>query len=218
MNWLHCCCVSNNRADHLAFLGDQYNNSATGSEANHPSESSAPRLPVRRASPRPDEDDFSRCGLEEPPTARSAASRGSMSLEEKEHEKARLQKLVKDFAREAITGIAVSVIHPETAIRSAHFFQMDRYLTVFSLKPKDGSTADASVQDFNVRDLTSIYKGVEVLARAPTLGKAAAACVGLDTNRADRRIFFHFDDGYERDKLYTCLKILRMSVDVGRYD
>merc|ERR1719424_107451 len=132
-------------------------------------------------------------------SARSTASMGSsMSAEEKEREKARLQRLVKDFAKEAVTGIAVNLVNAETARKSPHFFQMDRYLTVFSLKPKDGSTAESSVQDFNVKDLTSIYKGAEVAMKAPSLGGCAAQCVGLDTNRADRRLFFHFDDNYER--------------------
>lgn len=92
--------------------------------------------------------------------------------------------------------------------------QPTRYLTVFSLKPKDGSTADSAVQDFNIRDLTKIYKGPEVLMSAPSLGAAAQQCIGLDTNRADRRLLFHFDEAIERDKFYTCLKILRMSVDI----
>merc|ERR1719517_84536 len=121
-------------------------------------------------------------GTAGPDTARSAASGGSsMSAEEKEREKARLQRLVKDFAKEAVTGIAVSLVNPETGRESPHFFQMDRYLTVFSLKPKDGSTAESSVQDFNVKDLTAIYKGPEVTLKAPFLGNVAALCVGLDT-------------------------------------
>jgi hypothetical protein len=139
-----------------------------------------------------------------------------MSAEEKEREKARLHKLVKDFAKEAVIGIAVTLVSPETARRSPHFFQMDRYLTVFSVKPTDGSTAESSVQDFNMKDVTAIYKGSDVAIKAPSLGSVAAACVGLDTNRADRRLFFHFEDSYERDKFYTCLKILRMSVDINR--
>merc|ERR1719213_76903 len=122
-----------------------------------------------------------------PASARSNASRSSsMSIEEKKREKARLQKLVKDFAKEAVTGIAVSlIVNTETARKSPYFFQMDRYLTVFSLKPKDGSTAESSVQDFNMKDITAIYKGADVAIKAPSLGVAASSCVGLDTNRAD---------------------------------
>jgi hypothetical protein len=138
----------------------------------------------------------------------------SMPAEEKEREKAKLQRLVKDFAKEAVTGIAVHLLSAETARKSPHFFQMDRHLTVFSIRPKDGSTAETAVQDFDVRDLTAIYKGADVAAKCPSLGVCAGYCVGLDTIRADRSLFIYFEDAYERDKFYTCLKILRMSVDI----
>lgn len=79
-----------------------------------------------------------------PASARSNVSKGSsMSTEEKEREKARLQKLVKDFAKEAVTGLTVTIINPESSRRSPYFFQMDRYLTMFSLKPKDRSHASS---------------------------------------------------------------------------
>lgn len=141
-----------------------------------------------------------------------------VSAEEKEREKARLQKLVKEFAKEAVTGIVVSLISPQKGILSPHFFQMDRHLTVFSLQPKDGSSSASgcTLQYVNVRDLTQIYKGAEVSLRAPALGEYAALCVGVDTRRADRQLFFCFDEPLERDKFYTCLKILRMSVDIHR--
>lgn len=147
-------------------------------------------------------------------TARSAASVNSMSPEEKEREKSRLQKLVKDFAKEVVSGILVNLVNPATASQSPHFFQMDRHLTVFSLKPKDGATAEVAVQDYSVKDLTKIYKGPEVLMNCPSLGVLAQHCVAFDTNRADRRLIFVFDEALERDKFYTCLKILRMSVDI----
>mmetsp|Transcript_33296 Transcript_33296/g.72678 ORF Transcript_33296/g.72678 Transcript_33296/m.72678 type:complete len:231 (-) Transcript_33296:277-969(-) len=222
-----CCCVntSTNAEQVGVNAGSDLLTGTTGSdETAFPLESSKPRFLLEK------QDHAAKAVRENPPslgdingsslamnTDRSTASAGSsMSPEEKEREKARLQRMVKDFAKEAVTGIAVSLVSPETARQSPHFFQMDRYLTVFSLKPKDGVGAEALVQDFNVKDLAHIYKGGEVSIKAPSLGGVAVSCVGLDTNRADRRLFFHFDDHYERDKFYTCLKILRMSVDVHR--
>merc|ERR1712217_650061 len=108
-----------------------------------------------------------------------------MSAEEKEREKSRLRRLVKDFAKEAVTGITVSLMSLEGAKKVPHFFQMDRHLTVFTLKPKDGSSADIAAQDLNVSDLAAIYKGSEVCLKAPSLGAAAGSCVGVDTYRAD---------------------------------
>lgn len=152
-----------------------------------------------------------------PSSVRSNASlESTMSAGEKEREKARLQRLVKDFAKEAVTGVAVNLVNAETARKSPHFFQMDRYLTIFSLKPKDGSSADSAVQDFSVKEVTHVYKGSELLMKAPALNGMTSNCVGLDTNRADRSLFLQFDDNYERDKFYTCLNILRMSVDINR--
>mmetsp|Transcript_94599 Transcript_94599/g.149604 ORF Transcript_94599/g.149604 Transcript_94599/m.149604 type:complete len:237 (-) Transcript_94599:112-822(-) len=225
-----CCCVNNpgGNAEQVGMTGELF---GTTQEAAFPTQSSQPHFPQGQEALQrqlqegrsPKElamDSYASGELQahgSVNSARSATSAGSsMSAEEKEREKARLQRLVKDFAKEAVTGIAVNLVNAETARKSPHFFQMDRYLTVFSLKPKDGSTAESSVQDFNVKDLTSIYKGMEVSMKAPSLGSVASSCVGLDTNRADRRLFFHFDDNYERDKFYTCLKILRMSVDINR--
>ncbi|CAK9081751.1 unnamed protein product [Durusdinium trenchii] len=126
-------------------------------------------------------------------TARSAVSASSMSPEEKEREKGRLQKLVKDFAKEVVSGIPVNLVNPATAHPSPHFFQ-----------------------DYSVKELTKIYKGPEVLMNAPNLGVLAQHCVAFDTTRADRRLIFVFDEALERDKFYTCLKILRMSVDISQ--
>jgi len=150
-----------------------------------------------------------------PATDRSSNSGTSdMSSDEKEKEKMRLQKLLKDFAKEAVAGIPVSLVNLRTMRKPPHLFQMDRHLTVFSLKPVDGSTAETAVEDFAVKDVELIYKGYEVSQRFPRLGGDAAACVGLDITRSNYQLIFHFDDNYERDKFYTCLQILRMSIDI----
>lgn len=203
-----CCCVAE-QVGQAELHGLSHAGGGRLPEASYPAMSSL-------SPPRQELGGHSVDGAQSDAECSGAGSTAGMSLEEKEFEKARLHQLVKDFAKEAIRGIAISVINPETARRSPHYFQMDRYLTVFSLKPKDGSTAALSpVRDFNVKDLTGIYKGVEVCLKAPRLGTAAPLCVGLDTNRADQQLFFCFDEQIERDKFYTCLKILRMSVDIS---
>ncbi|CAK9110343.1 Uncharacterized protein SCF082_LOCUS51252, partial [Durusdinium trenchii] len=93
--------------------------------------------------------------------------------------------------------------------------------------PKDGSTAEAAVQDYSVKELTKIYKGPEVLMNAPNLGVLAQHCVAFDTTRVQAlwasSIALVYDlltlscqEALERDKFYTCLKILRMSVDISQ--
>merc|ERR1712039_795762 len=93
-----------------------------------------------------------------------------------------------------------------TSARPPYYFQMDCGLTVISLRPKDGSTAEAPVKEFDVADIVSIYKGPQVCARVPHLGNDALLCVGLDLNRSNLPLLFYFDDKYERDKFYTCLQ------------
>eukprot|EP00440_Ansanella_granifera_P049364 gb/GFBE01053486.1/.p1 GENE.gb/GFBE01053486.1/~~gb/GFBE01053486.1/.p1 ORF type:complete len:217 (+),score=59.77 gb/GFBE01053486.1/:1-651(+) len=211
MDRFFCCCVNTStHAENVSMGSDVLGAQNSFPEASFPLASSTPHFPKvpQAETPVDDTKEAASGGMN---TARSTASAASMSPEEKEKEKGRLQRLVKEFAKEAVTGIAVNLVNPETARQSPHFFQMDRYLTVFSLKPKDGSTAESAVQDFNIKDLTKIYKGPEVLMNAPSLGAVAQQCIALDTNRADRKIFFYFDEAMERDKFYTCLKILRMS-------
>jgi len=139
-----------------------------------------------------------------------------MSAGEHEREKVRLQKLVKGFAREAVIGIAVTLVSPETARMTSYCFQMDRYLTAFSLKPTDGTVPHAvAAQVVSVKDLASICKGSEVAARAPRLAALAVACVGVGTRSGGPLLFFHFNESLERDRFYTCLRVLRMSADLG---
>mmetsp|Transcript_8840 Transcript_8840/g.27198 ORF Transcript_8840/g.27198 Transcript_8840/m.27198 type:complete len:273 (-) Transcript_8840:156-974(-) len=150
-------------------------------------------------------------------SARSDTSWDSeMASEEREREKQRLQRLLKDFAKESMAGIPVNLVNPRTGRMPPYVFQMDRHLTVFSLKPKDGSAVESLVEDFKLRDIVSIYKGHGVSIRAPRLGGDAAECVGLDVRPAERSLLLHFDDTYERDRFYTSLQLLKMSADIQR--
>merc|ERR1712113_752916 len=133
-----------------------------------------------------------------------------------DNEKARLKGLMKDFAKEVVGGVVVIILDLDqnASSRPPYYFQMDRGLTVISLRPRDGSTAEAPIREFDVADIASIYKGPEVSAKVPHLGNDALSCVGLDMNRTNHPLLFYFDDKYERDKFYTCLQIVRMSVDI----
>lgn len=148
-------------------------------------------------------------------SARSCESADSgMASADRDREKARLQRMLKDFAKEAVAGIVVSLVNPRTGRKPPYFMQMDRHLTMLSLRPKDGSTAESAIQDFSVTDIASIYKGHEVFVRAPCLGKEAVGCVGLDMELADCTLIFHFDDAYDRDKFYTSMQVLSLSAGI----
>lgn len=148
-------------------------------------------------------------------TSRSDLSHSSdMPANEREKEKMRLQKLLKDFAKECVGGIPVSVVNTRTGRMPPYLFQMDRRLATFSLRPSDGSSVESVMEDFSMRDVEYIFKGQEVWDRTPALGLDAASCVGLEMNGTRRNLVLHFDDAYERDKFYTSMQVLKMSVDI----
>lgn len=152
-----------------------------------------------------------------PAPAKPGDKKGAMSPREKEQEKARLQEVVKEFSRRAIGGIPVQMIDSETKNVTDHEFIMDKYLYTLSLKM--GAAEDVPQRNFNIKDMSAIYKGPDVAAKVANLAAESSGIVGVDFNGAsEARIFFHFKDSGERDKFYTCLKILRMSVDINTND
>jgi len=144
----------------------------------------------------------------------SVESESDVVNEEREREKGKLQKLLKDFAKDAVAGIAVNLVNLRTGRKPPYFFQMDKHLFVCSLRPKDGSAAEFPIQDFNMTDLVSISKGHDLLARWPCLGREVAGCVGLDLEPDDRSMLLHFDDAFERDKFYTSMQVMLLSVGI----
>merc|ERR1712113_1038076 len=91
------------------------------------------------------------------------------------------------------------------------FFQMDAYLTRFSLR--QSSETEARILDTELKDVRAIYKGPKLDQQEPTLGEASRQCVAIDIKQYDGRLFFYFEDPISRDKFYTGLKILYLSVD-----
>jgi len=137
----------------------------------------------------------------------------------KESEKVVLQEIVRDFARAASAGAPVGLIDADTADVSRAVLVLNRALSNLRLRP-----ADAEEWEFYLMDICHIFKGVELERRAPGLHDVAPCCLGIDIQRvgsADSTsagvhpVFLHFGDVTERDKFYTCLKILRMSAEVS---
>jgi len=183
--------------------------------------------------------------------ASSSTSRASPSMtprtplqEEKDQEKARLQSLVNDFKRNALQGIVVDLIDPESLQVSQHVLSVDRLLIKLSLqevRPGDSTTVDAfmsmrsfsssttssqdgsaqkeGVRSFDMKDLCHIYKDARELPdRAPKLGDTSPI-VGIQVaslSIPEQYVFFCFASEQERDKFYTCLKILHMSANILR--
>lgn len=154
----------------------------------------------------------------------------------KEQEKARLQAVVTDFKRAAVEGIPVDVIDPETLSIARHVFSLDKLLYTLTLRPcsidreetyeSDVTHASSSsrgtrpeVRTFDMKDLRHIFKDPEVVHRSPKLSAYGLRCIGFDVAQGSKAticIFLHFAAETERDKFYTCLKILHMSASILR--
>merc|ERR1712008_519537 len=91
-----------------------------------------------------------------------------------------------------------------------HVFLMDRTFSVMTLQcPR------RLEQRYPMKDLCMILKGTDFVQKMPTLAKYVANCLALVFEGDEGQLIFHFDDSSRRDHFYTCLKILRMSVDIN---
>eukprot|EP00929_Paragymnodinium_shiwhaense_P099409 TRINITY_DN61040_c0_g1_i1.p1 TRINITY_DN61040_c0_g1~~TRINITY_DN61040_c0_g1_i1.p1 ORF type:complete len:264 (+),score=53.70 TRINITY_DN61040_c0_g1_i1:49-840(+) len=148
-------------------------------------------------------------------STQSAASETDMPHEEREKEKTRLQRMLKEFAKEVVAGIPVNLVnshHP--GLVAPCVLQMDKHLQMFSLRLKDGSVADSTSLDFRMADVDSVFKGQEVARRAAFLGSNVAGCVGMNVIPPERSFILYFDDAYERDRFYTSMQVLVLSVGI----
>jgi len=136
----------------------------------------------------------------------------SLTPEEKEREKIRLQKLVKDFAQDAVRGIPVCIIDTRTGNSCNATFRLGKHLEYVALSP---FTNGETERQFGMKEVTSVYKGREVLRLVKLSPESLGAlCVGMFLS-SGRHVVFSFQSQTERDRFYTCLKILRMSVEIS---
>jgi len=138
---------------------------------------------------------------------------------EKEQEKVRLQSIVTDFKRAATTGLAVELIDEETLKISQQIFCLDKLLYKMTLRPLEEDTVSSHV--FDMKNFEQICKGPEAVSKSPKLKSSAARCLRVSfTARSEgetnEHLFFYFPNESERDKFYTCLKILHMSSTILR--
>mmetsp|Transcript_121451 Transcript_121451/g.259315 ORF Transcript_121451/g.259315 Transcript_121451/m.259315 type:complete len:193 (-) Transcript_121451:23-601(-) len=130
----------------------------------------------------------------------------------KEMKKARLQQLVREFSRNAMGGIPVTLVDPDSAELSKATLAMDKYLYALTL-----SSIRGDVLQLNMKDMSAIYKGPDFMQKMPNIAHLSNVCVGMDflLGAQEKKLCFHFQDPLQCDHFYTCLKILRMSVDIN---
>jgi len=151
------------------------------------------------------------------PAARVGARKSEQEREDEERSTKHVTKLksvVATFVRKAIVGFSVRLVDPETLTVKPAFFLMDRRLTVFSLKARGEMVPKSSpVQDYDIKDVISLYKGRDVAARTPSLASISKLCVGMDIVSKYTRIFFLFDEAIDKDDFFLNFKILRLSME-----
>ncbi|CEM30069.1 unnamed protein product [Vitrella brassicaformis CCMP3155] len=156
-----------------------------------------------------------------PAPGRAESRVAKMTAEEKEKEKARLQKLVKEFAKDAVKGIDLQCVNYETGEMIKVKFSMDGYLTSFTVTPVDKTDPIAlppSLAKVDMKFISAVFKGGEILRKCPDFYARDDVndIVGMEVDPEKKQLFFHFEESYLRDKFYTCLKILRLSVEVSK--
>ncbi|KYF39015.1 hypothetical protein TGARI_283510 [Toxoplasma gondii ARI] len=140
-----------------------------------------------------------------------------LTPEEKEEEKKRLQALVKEFAKEAVAGFSIERIDNDTGVRAKTTFSMDRFLTTIDLRNDDD---DSSLPHMSLpmEDLTGIFKGDDAVSHSSITGDCDLNRVLVLTSSDNPDVVLEAASRQHRDKVYTCLKILRLSFDIARKD
>lgn len=143
------------------------------------------------------------------PSVRSSPSGLFSSPSGPVSEKARLQQVVREFAKGAIHGLKMELINEFTGEVAETLLFMDRFLYTMRLLP-----VGSDERRYDMKDMIAIFKGQEFVQMVPGLAHLHPCCVAIDfSTETDYRVCFHFKDAQQRDQFYSCMKILRMSVD-----
>jgi len=139
----------------------------------------------------------------------SAASQKDGTKEEKDSAKARLQQLIRDFARDAVgPGIPVEVESAEVTPAQCRL-QMDKGLRHLEFRKEERTDGHRHVQlMLPLVDVDSVSK---VGGQSPPNPREDQALVV--NVRAGPPIRIFFDSSATRDKAHTCLRIFQMSVE-----
>jgi len=144
---------------------------------------------------------------------------------EDETAKARLQRLIRDFAHDAVgPGLPVKVqIAADT--NQDMLLRMDRRLSYIELWLPEVELGDGSTIAAPLQEVASISKGTgvaegagaagqEALAGGPSsAGNTRDASMLTFTKKTGDSLRLIFETPIERDRAYTCLRIFQMSVD-----
>lgn len=154
--------------------------------------------------------------------------------EDKETAKQRLQRLIRDFAHDAVgpgmiveaqssllTGMSWTMPSGSAEV----LLRMDRRLSRIELWPPDAHEMPepgfAPIMEVTLQQVTSIVKGFGVAEDATNdrvyhfadMGAARESCTLTIMRQVESQLRLCFDSPIARDRAYTCLRIFHMSVD-----
>lgn len=162
-------------------------------------------------------------------TDRSAPSTArSLSPEEQQKEKERLQDMVKEFAKAAVQGQPCQWLSGTAGAPKAATYSFDKALRNFSVCPEDSPPFTLEMAKISeiLKDVrTTPFADLQSLPPPHALAGAELerrfACVqheGSGGGGASRPEFLGLlmPNPYERERFYTCMKILRWAMESRR--
>lgn len=146
-----------------------------------------------------------------------------LSPEERQREKERLQDLVKEFAKAVVQGQPCEWLPSALGAPQAAVYSFDKALRNFSIRPHDAPALSLDLS--SIREVLKDVRGTPFseLQRLPPPHALAGAelqrrfvCLqhqSDDANSTDAFLGLLMPNAYERERFYTCMKILRWAVD-----
>jgi len=155
-----------------------------------------------------------------------SSARSSSSPAERQKEKERLQDMVKEFAKAVVQGQQCQWLSSAAGAPRPATYSFDKGLSTFSLRAEDSPSLTfemakilevlKDVKDTPFSDLLQL-KPPHVLA-GDELARRFVCVLHEDISGPDSRNYLGLlmPNPYERERFYTCMKILRWALDSRR--
>jgi len=220
---LSCCCVVGDQTDahQLSYAGENpgLDEGSFGRPLHLPS-SDAGQL----ARPSPGKLGLADAGLMSSRTDRSALSTArSLSPEEQQKEKERLQDMVKEFAKAAVQGQSCQWLPGTSGAPKAATYSFDKALRNFSVCPEESppfTLEMAKISEITKDVRATPFADLQSLPPPHALAGAELerrfVCVQYEGAERAEYLGLLMPNPYERERFYTCMKILRWAMESRR--
>eukprot|EP00747_Dinoflagellata_sp_TGD_P190987 gnl/TRDRNA2_/TRDRNA2_53714_c0_seq1.p1 gnl/TRDRNA2_/TRDRNA2_53714_c0~~gnl/TRDRNA2_/TRDRNA2_53714_c0_seq1.p1 ORF type:complete len:224 (+),score=56.84 gnl/TRDRNA2_/TRDRNA2_53714_c0_seq1:99-770(+) len=152
----------------------------------------------------------------QPSTARS------LTAEEKQREKERLQEMVKEFAKASVQGQPCQWLEPSNFGGRPYpaTFSIDKALQTFVLTPEGASEKTLKISMEKIREVMKDSRDTPFSPQQQNGDQERRFVCLLHEDAEDSQKPAHLGlimpNPYERERFYTCMKILRWAMDSRR--